>query len=243
VYLAGSLDPFEGESGADKKLMGAETTQSCIPSPKILLGAMFPHLEKLLGSEFIAVNKLGQDDFVETSEATDVMPLDEGGFVEFTGEALSEPTQYFCGICEKELANAYLRCKGCEQHEVLSSAFHVCLKCFSLQSDEPEQFWRYHMHHVQIRGRLGFDCPVAKCPCKDLLKLGEEKAVSAECVACEGNDVPAKGKKSRTKRKAACCIMSCNENCHKKYEIRFRFLTEKDFFALKESFCRVCNEK
>jgi hypothetical protein len=239
VYLAGSLEPFDCKSDAEKKLMGAETcdrtqgTHSCLPSPTLLLQAMFPHLEKLVEGEFRVVRELGKDDSLETSEATDVMPLDEGGSVEFTGEALSCPTQYFCGICEKELANAYVRCKGCEQHASLSSAFHVCLDCFLQKSEKQQEFWREHVRHVQIRGRQGYDCPSETCLCKDLLSSTEE---SAECLACKVEKAP-------TKKKEAPCIMSCKNLCHEQYEIRFRFLTKERFLALEKSFCRVRDEK
>lgn len=188
-----------------------------LPSKLSQLKGVFPTLKSLLDMENNMCKNLleespkrkkGQSPLVE-ADCTDCIPLQEGGAIEALGEAASCPEQYFCKVCERELGNAYIRCKGCnDSGGILPYAYNVCCFCYK---KEKNQVSVGHLRHAQIRGQLGFACAKCKSYRKSLCK---ELVSSAQCYACY------KG----------CVICACS--CHTVYEVRYRFVCPNDLASL-----------
>lgn len=71
---------------------------------------------------------------------------------------------YFCRLCDSELANTYYHCEGCEQ--LLSKDFNTCLRCFTetkfLTNVKMNEGYVMHAKHNHVGN------PRKKCECNEM---------------------------------------------------------------------------
>lgn len=201
--------------GADAGSM-MEAGNEWFPSRFTRLTKVFPFVYYLLHTEMTCCFEAVTDKN-QIATITDSVPLREGGSTEALGESITNSAYYYCSVCGRELGNTFLRCKGCSGYGgILVSAFQVCHRCYANERDKVTED---HLSHVQVRGAYGSKCKKRRC-------VFQEHDLSAHCLAC--ND--------------ANCV-SCDCECHKVFEVRFRFVTKDDLDDLKENYDRVLSDR
>ena len=91
---------------------------------------------------------------------------------------------YTCVICNRELANTYFRCEGCQ--ELLLKDYNICdecfaedrFKCYTPQNDDKLLDWASNFHHI---GKV----PMKTCePCRRKRRI-PKCVICKECTWCE----------------------------------------------------------
>ena len=113
---------------------------------------------------------------------------------------------YTCKICNRELANTYFHCEGCE--ELIKKGYNICDKCFTEErfkcntamKDEKLKELASNLHHI---GKVPREC-------KDCRR----KMAFPECEICK-----------------LCTWCKCR--CHWNFSKHYRFFNPRDLLELK----------